>query len=58
MVDLLVPATDGGVAVQFGLVIVAGLIGLLLSRRRPDVRLLVIGLTILLLALMAVRAVH
>jgi hypothetical protein len=58
VIDLLLPATDAGVAVQFGVVIVVGLMGLLLARRHPDLRLLVVGLTILLVALMAVRAVH
>jgi len=58
VIDLLLPATDAGVAIQFGVVMVVGLIGLLLTRRHPDVRLLVVGLTTLLVALMAVRAVH
>ena len=58
MIDLLLPATDAGVAVQFGVVIAIGLIGLLVTRKFQDLRLLVVGLTILLVALMAVRAVH
>ena len=52
------PATDAGVAAQFAAVIAAGLVGLVLTRKNPDLRLLVVGLTILFLALMAVRAVH
>jgi hypothetical protein len=58
VIDLLLPATDAGVAVQFGVVIAVGLIGLLVTRKFQDLRLLVVGLTILLVALMAVRAVH
>jgi len=58
VIDLLLPATDAGVAVQFGVVIAIGLIGLLVTRKFQDLRLLVVGLTILLVALMAVRAVH
>ena len=52
------PATDAGVAVQFGAVIAVGLVGSLVTRKFQDLRLLVVGLTILLVALMAVRAVH
>lgn len=58
VVDLLLPRTDAGVAVQVGLVIVAGSLGLYLSRHRPDARLLVVGATLALLALMGVRALH
>jgi hypothetical protein len=39
-------------------VILAGLIGLVLTRKHPDLRILVVGLTVLLVALIAVRAVH
>lgn len=52
------PVTDAGVAVQFIAVILAGLIGLVLARKHADARLLVAGLTLLLVSLMAVRAVH
>ncbi|MCL1694171.1 MAG: hypothetical protein M3096_10830 [Actinomycetia bacterium] len=45
-------------ALQFGLVLTAGTVGLVVTRRNRDVRLLVIGLTILLVALMALRAIH
>jgi hypothetical protein len=58
VIDFLLPATDAGVAVQFGVVIAVGLIGLLVTRKFQDLRLLVVGLTILLVSLMAVRAVH
>ena len=58
MIDLLLPATDAGVAVQFGVVIGVGLVESLVTRKFQDLRLLVVGLTILLVALMAVRAVH
>jgi hypothetical protein len=58
VIDLLLPTTDAGVAVQFGAVILAGFAGLVLTRKNPDLRILVIGLTTLFAALMALRAVH
>lgn len=58
VIDLLLPTTDAGVAVQFASILLVGAVGVLLSRKHPDVRLLVIGLTVLSLALMTVRAVH
>ena len=58
VIDLLLPSTDAGVAVQFALVASVGVAGVVLSRKHPDVRLLVIGLTVLVIALMAMRAVH
>jgi hypothetical protein len=58
MIDVLLPATDAGVALQFGLVLTAGTVGFVVTRRNRDVQLLVIGLTVLLVALMALRAIH
>ena len=58
MIDVLLPATDAGVALQFGVVLVAGVVGFIFARRSRDVRLLIIGLTVLLVALMALRAIH
>jgi hypothetical protein len=56
--DLLLPSTDAGVLVQVvGWVVVSGL-GLYLTRNNKDLRLLVVGISILVLALMALRAVH
>jgi hypothetical protein len=58
VIDLLVPATDAGVALQLGIVAAAGVIGLIATRRNRDLRLLVVGATVLLVAVMALRAVH
>ncbi|MDA2979911.1 MAG: hypothetical protein O3B42_09155 [Actinomycetota bacterium] len=56
--DLLLPSTDAGVAVQVGLWVVLSATGLVLTRRNKDFRLLVVGLSILGFALIALRAVH
>jgi len=58
LLDLFLPSTDAGVAFQFVVWIVATIAGLYLSRRHKDVRLLIIGLSTLTLAGMAIRAVH
>ena len=58
MIDLLLPNTDAGVAAQFTVVLAAGIIGLVATRRHRDLRLLIVGATVLLVALMALRAVH
>jgi hypothetical protein len=58
LIDLLLPRTDGGVAVQVVIVVVAAISGLYVTRRRPDARLLVIGVALLAVAFMALRAVH
>jgi hypothetical protein len=57
-VDLLLPSTDAGVAVQVGFWVVLSATGLVLTRRNNDFRLLVVGLSILGFALIALRAVH
>ena len=58
MIDVLLPATDAGAAVQFAVVLTVGAVGIVAARRHPDLRLLVVGATVLLVALMALRAVH
>jgi len=58
LLDLFLPSTDAGVAFQFAVWIVATAVGLFLSRSHKDVRLLVVGLSTLTLAAMAIRAVH
>jgi len=52
------PSTDAGVAAQFAgwAVISAG--SLLATRNNRDVRLLIIGVSVLVLGVMTVRAVH
>ena len=58
MRDLLLPTTDAGALLQVVLLAVA--VGALLwvTRRHRDLRLLVAGTGLLLLALMALRAAH
>ncbi len=58
MLDFLLPSTDAGVAAQLAGWAVASTASVALTRRDPDLRLLVVGASILLLAVMAVRAVH
>lgn len=56
--DLLLPATDAGVLTQLVLVAIVASVALVVTRRNRDVRLAVIGLTVLTVSLMALRAVH
>ena len=58
MLDFILPTTDRGVLVQFLLVVLVGGITLWITRRQRDRRLLVIGVTLFVLAVMGVRAVH
>jgi hypothetical protein len=56
--DLLLPRTDPGVAIQFAIFVAAAFTGMVLVRRRREWLLLVIGLTVFGLSLFGVRAVH
>ena len=56
--DLLLPQTDGGVAVQFGVATAVFVLAMWLVRRKPDARLLVIGLWLTAYGAMGVRALH
>ena len=58
MLDVLLPATDAGVAAQFGLLLVVALTAGLFARHNKDVLRLVVGLTLLLSGIMAIRAIH
>lgn len=58
MLDLLLPATDAGVAAQFGLLLVIAATGAWFARHNTDVMRLVIGLALLIAGIMAVRAIH
>jgi hypothetical protein len=58
IIDLLLPTTDAGVLAQVIAVIAAGLLGLALTRRHADGRLLVVGATLVALAFMALRTLH
>jgi len=58
ILDILLPSTDKGVAVQFAIIIV--LFGLALWKfwRNPDARLLTVGIGLVGLGLMGFRALH
>ena len=58
MRDLLLPATDAGVMAQLAAVAALWAISLWALRNRPDDRLLAIGVGLVLLALIGVRALH
>jgi hypothetical protein len=58
VLDILLPSTDAGVAFQFIAVLAAGTISLVALRSKRDLRLLVVGITVLAIALMTLRAVH
>ncbi|MCL1600235.1 MAG: hypothetical protein M3112_01705 [Actinomycetia bacterium] len=58
MLDVLLPTTDAGVAAQFALLLVVALTAGWFARHNKDVLRLVVGLTLLLAGLMAVRAIH
>jgi hypothetical protein len=58
LIDLILPTTDAGVFAQTALVVVSGAVGLYLTRRHPDRRLLVTGALLLAFALLALRTLH
>ncbi len=58
MIDILLPRTDGGVAVQLAILIGGYALGVLFLRRHRDWLLLLTGVAVLLLALFGVRALH
>lgn len=58
LIDLLLPRTDAGVAVQLALVAVGGAAALAATWRRVELRIFVVGLLVFLLGLAGVRALH
>jgi hypothetical protein len=58
LLDLFLPSTDGGVAVQFAVWLVLSAAALWFTRHNKDFRLLAVGLSVLTLGVMAVRAIH
>ena len=58
VLDLLLPTTDAGVAVQFGLVLIVLAVALRRFWSIPEARLVVIGLGLVVLGLMGFRALH
>lgn len=58
MIDLLLPSSDQAALVQAIVVLLLGGLAVLALRRRSEARIFAIGATILLLAIMGVRAIH
>lgn len=58
MVDLLLPTTDADADLQIVVAAVLGTLAIVAVRRNRDARLFAVGLTVLVVAVMAVRAVH
>lgn len=58
MLDLLLPRTDAGVAVQLIVAITVFAIAIYLVRRHLEWRIFVVGFAVLTLGLMALRTVH
>ena len=58
MTDLLLPTTDAGVAAQLAVLVAGAAVALRLSWSRPNLRLLVVGITLTLLGLLGLRAAH
>ncbi|MEE8457934.1 MAG: hypothetical protein V3S28_07790 [Acidimicrobiia bacterium] len=58
MIEVLLPSTDAGVALQFGLLLGATTTGLWFTRRDRDLRRLILGVGLLLAGVMAIRAIH
>ncbi len=59
IVDLLLPRTDAGVAVQWAIMVPVWIVSIIATRRWPrDFRHFVYGLIMMNLAWFAIRAVH
>jgi len=58
VLDLLLPKTDAGVAVQLAIFLIFAVGAAFLARRRPEWLLLLGGLTVFGLSLFGVRALH
>lgn len=58
MIELLLPSTDAGVAVQLGALLALGATTVVLVRRSRHWQVLAVGITCVALGLMGVRAVH
>jgi hypothetical protein len=56
--DVLLPRTDAGVLTQVAAVTLIVAAGTWLTRRRPELRLVVIGLGLLAYGVMGVRSLH
>ncbi len=52
------PSTDAGVAVQFAAWVGLSVVTFVTTRNNSDLRLLAVGISVLVLGVMTVRAVH
>lgn len=58
ILEILLPSTDRLVALEFAAVVALAAIGLWMTRRDKDLRRLVLGVSLLTMGVMAVRAIH
>lgn len=58
VIDFLLPATDGGVAVQLGAWTLISGFSIYRTRHDKDFRILAVGVSILVLSAMGIRALH
>jgi hypothetical protein len=58
VLDFLLPTTDAWAITQFAVWATLSVAGLMATRKNKDLRLLVIGLSVLVLGLLGVRAIH
>lgn len=58
LVEVLLPRTDAGVVAQLGGLAVISVVLLWVTRRRPDVRFVVVPALVLVALLFGVRALH
>jgi hypothetical protein len=58
MIDLIMPKTDAGVAVQLVVVLLLGSAAVFLTWRRTEWRLVAIGATLMVLGFFGLRALH
>lgn len=58
MIDLILPATDAGVAVQLVVFVVLGGLALFATRHHREWRLVAVGSLLLVLGLFGLRALH
>lgn len=58
VIDILLPATDGGVAFQLGAWTLISGFSIYRTRHDTDFRILAVGVSILVFSVMGVRALH
>lgn len=58
MIDWLLPSSDAVAVTQAAVVLVVGIAAIIALRRHREARIFAIGITMLLLAAMGLRAIH